>query len=164
MNQEAQQNTTKEGRMNTNESKGSQRKVEKEEQKGQDIFNKAESCFIEWAKQNLTEIQSLEAKNDDNMDLEEIVKAIGNAKFVALSEGFHNCKEMMSFHCRIIRHLIEFHGFNIVLSESGLPESRLIQEYISGQKEVPIDLWDRGINKMYTALNFRIMDLKYILF
>jgi erythromycin esterase-like protein len=151
MNQEEQQNTTKCGQMDTNDSKTCQRKDEKEDQTGEDYFSKAESCFIEWTKQNMTEIQSLNTKNDGNMDLEEIAKAIGNSKFVALSEGFHNCKEMMSLHCRLIRYLIEFHGFNIVLSESGLPESRLIEDYISGEKEVPKNLWDRGINKMYGA-------------
>ena len=112
MDQTEQQNTSKDVKMETNDSKESQTKDIKENENKieQEYFNKAESCFIEWAKQNITDILSLKPKNDGNLDLEEIVTAIGNAKFVALSEGFHNCKEMMSLHHRIIRYLIEFHG------------------------------------------------------
>ena len=68
-------------------------------------FARAESHFIEWAKKNSKEISSL-VPVDDTSDLEAVGAAIGSAKFVALSEGFHNCKEMMSLHHRIIRYLV----------------------------------------------------------
>merc|ERR1712038_977694 len=55
---------------------------------------------------------------------------------------------MMSLHCRIIQYLIENCGFDTVLSESGLPESRLIHDYILGD-EMKEDMWDEGLNKMY---------------
>ena len=121
-----------------------------EEQKHDDkphqfVFERAEACFIEWAKQNAATILSLEP-SDNNSDLEAIAGAIGNAKFVALSEGFHNCKEMMSLHYRIIRYLRAYHAFNTVLSESGLPESRIIYDYVQG-KEISGNVWQQGLKK-----------------
>ena len=112
-------------------------------------FAAAESRFIEWAKQNAKEISSL-VPVDDICDLEAVGAAIGSAKFVALSEGFHNCKEMMSLHHRIIRYLVENHGFNTILTESGLPESRLIHEYVQGGDPTE-NMWEKGLNKMYAA-------------
>ena len=111
------------------------------------FYDTAEKCFLEWSKENHTVISSL-TPTDENKDLEAIANSIGDSKFVALSEGFHNCKEMMSLHCRIIQYLIENCGFNTVLSESGLPESRLIHDYILGD-EMKEDMWDKGLNKMY---------------
>ena len=111
------------------------------------FYDTAEKSFLEWSKENRIEISSLKP-TEENKDLEAIANSIGDAKFVALSEGFHNCKEMMSLHCRIIQYLIENCGFNTVLSESGLPESRLIHDYILGD-EMKEDMWDKGLNKMY---------------
>ena len=86
----------------------------------------------------------------DFSDLEHIAKAIGDSKFVVLSEGYHNCKEMMSLHYRIIRYLVENHGFNTVMTESGLPESRMICDYIHNKK-TPENVFEIGLNKMYGA-------------
>jgi hypothetical protein len=71
----------------------------------------SQEAFIEWGKQNTISIHSLVAV-DDNSDLKAIADAIGDAKVVALSEGFHNCKEMMQLHERLIRYLVEEKGFN----------------------------------------------------
>ena len=107
-----------------------------------DHFARSESHFIEWAKKKSKEISSL-VPVDDTSDLQAVGAAIGSAKFVALSEGFHNCKEMMSLHHRIIRYLVENHGFNTILTESGLPESRLIHEYVQGG-DPSENMWKRG--------------------
>ena len=118
-------------------------------EKNEAEFEQAENCFIDWAKQNASEIVSI-FPTEDNHDLEPIAELIGSSKFVALSEGFHNCKEIMSLHFRIIRYLIENHGFNTVLSESGLPESRMIYDYVQG-KDASENMWEVGLNKMYGA-------------
>ena len=118
----------------------------------QTILHEVETEFINWAKQNLVEIKSLDTI-EENSDLKEIAKAIGGAKVVALSEGFHNCKEMMKLHHRLIRYLVEHHGFNTVCSESGLPESRIVHDYVLG-KDVNMDeMWKKGINGMYSEWN-----------
>ena len=125
------------------------KKMKNQESVSDANFSCAEHHFHEWARQNTIEISSLVPVDDDS-DLEVIAAAIGSAKFVALSEGFHNCKEMMSLHHRIIRYLVENHGFNTILTESGLPESRLIHEYVQGG-DPSVNMWDKGLNKMYGA-------------
>ena len=124
------------------------RKREKEKEDAF-YFDSAEEKFIEWAKENAISISSVKPTNE-NLDLEKIAKTIGDAKFVALSEGFHNCKEMLSVQLRIIQHLINQCGFNTVLSETGLPESRLIHDFILGG-EMEEGMWEKGLNKMYAS-------------
>ena len=67
-----------------------------------DKLKEAEMGFIDWATENVVPILSLHPA-EDNTDLEALAKLIGNRSFVALSEGFHNCSEIMSLHYRIIR-------------------------------------------------------------
>ena len=64
-------------------------------------------AFIEWAKENAVDILSVDPEyNIDNSDLKAITSAIGEeVQIVALSEGCHNNKQMMSLHHRIIKHL-----------------------------------------------------------
>lgn len=106
-----------------------------------------QATFVEWAKKNHTTLNSMTV-TADNSDLEAIFQNAGQYKVIALSEGFHNCKEMMQLHYRMIRYLVEEHGFNTVVTESGLPESRLAFDYVHG---LPIsgNVWKDGINKMY---------------
>lgn len=123
---------------------------ENEKESDQFLFKQAEPRFMEWATRSATPILSL-TSIDDTKDLDAIAEAIGEAKFVALSEGFHNCKEMMALHHRIIRYLIENHGFNTILSESSF--ARTIHDYVQG-KDIPENkLWskDTSIVKFYGA-------------
>lgn len=124
-------------------------------------------------------------KDDDNAlgkkkEEEAYLCAIGeavrrsDADAVILSEGCHNCAEMMTLHHRIVRHLVTECGFNTVVTETGLPESRDIYDYVLGKcdfvtsgdgngAEVSVsdknrgggggeeDMWIRGLNKMYSA-------------
>lgn len=115
----------------------------------EEIHASAKKAFINWGKQNAVEINSL-TQNTDNSDLEAIANAIGNARVVAISEGFHNCKEMMQLHDRLIRYLVEEKGFNTVMTESGLPESRMVYNFIQGEK-VTGNVYKEGVNKMYGA-------------
>lgn len=104
--------------------------------------------LINWSKKNSVAIDITDFKYQN--DVEAIANAIGNAKVVAISEGFHNCKEMMKLNYKIIKYLIEKKGFNVVMAETGLPESRLVDNYIKGQK-VHKDVWKFGLNKMYAV-------------
>ncbi len=106
--------------------------------------------MLAWATDAAMPLRSLDPAASDASDLEPLFDAIGDARVVVLSEGFHNCAEMMRLHERIVRHLVAHHGFNTVVTESGLPESRLIHDYVKGGP-MPSDMWRRGINKMYGA-------------
>mmetsp|Transcript_23953 Transcript_23953/g.31824 ORF Transcript_23953/g.31824 Transcript_23953/m.31824 type:complete len:289 (+) Transcript_23953:172-1038(+) len=119
-------------------------------------------AFLEWAKDHMVAIPSLPSTNTSNNDeththekeewLQAIASSIGNAKIVALSEGYHNCREMMTLHHYIIEYLVTHCGFNTIVSESGFPESHLIHNYIlSNVKEEEESMWENGLNQMYSA-------------
>ena len=127
-----------------------------------DMEAQSRQSFIAWAKENAVPIASIEPISRDcdlgetpSADLEAIGIAIEGAPVVVLSEGFHNCREMMALHRRIIRHFVVHHGFDIVVTESGLPESRLIWDYVQG-KYNPKDnnereeMYEMGLNKVYS--------------
>ena len=107
--------------------------------------------FVAWAKENRITLNSM-TPSEDNSDLEAIFQEAGNYQVIALSEGFHNCSEMLQLHHRMIRYLVEEHGFNTVVTESGLPESRLAYDFIKNRPNAKIP-WKKGINKMYSEWN-----------
>ncbi|MEP1383868.1 MAG: erythromycin esterase family protein [Paraglaciecola sp.] len=107
-----------------------------------------EDNFVNWVNDNHVPITSL-VNSTDNHDLDLIFKDIDNYKVVALSEGFHNSKEMMQLHERMIKYLVENHGFNTVATETGLPESRLIYNYVQGKPQ-PEGMWKNGLNSVYS--------------
>jgi erythromycin esterase len=114
-----------------------------------EVLAKSQTAFVEWGKQNAIVINSLLPTTENN-DLKAIAESIGDARVVAISEGFHNCKEMMQLHERLIRYLVQEKGFNTVITESGFPESRMVYDFIQGKK-VEGNVYKQGFNKMYGA-------------
>lgn len=107
--------------------------------------------FLEWANPQAIPVEIGSSSNEAFFDA--LTNTISNATIVAISEGFHNCKEMMTLHQQIIQYLVEQHGFATVITESGLPESRLIHDYVLGKLN-PEDekrMYQKGLNKMYSA-------------
>ncbi|WMX13342.1 erythromycin esterase family protein [Aureispira sp. CCB-E] len=104
--------------------------------------------FIEWGQKNLISFEN-EAKLLSDSLLEKIAADIANAKVVLLSEGFHNCEEMLRLQQQLIPYLIEHKGFNTVITESGLPESKYMNDYIHGKDSIS-NLWERSVGSMYT--------------
>ena len=112
------------------------------------LIQNSKKEYISWSKLNAV---SIDINNlNYHKDVKAIANSIGNAKVVAISEGFHNCKEMMTLNYKIIKYLVENKGFNVVMAETGLPESRLVDNYIKGQT-VKKDVWKYGLNKMYSV-------------
>jgi len=128
-------------------------------------LSKSRQVFIDWATQNAIPIgciQPIEHESDKDKYQSEpflsyLSDAASSASVVMLSEGYHNCKEMMALHHRIIQHLcMKCDGFHIVGTESGLPESRDIEDYITSSDKMYSNedkdiLWKRGLTKMYSA-------------
>ncbi|MCP5343313.1 MAG: erythromycin esterase family protein [Pseudomonadales bacterium] len=56
---------------------------------------------------------------------------IGSAKIVAFGESLHSASEPMAFRNRLIRYLVEELGFTAVILESGLVESRTLNDYVT---------------------------------
>ena len=126
-------------------------------------LSESRQVFIDWAIGNAIPIECIhpiqhEDKDQSDPFLSYLSDAVSSASVVMLSEGYHNCKEILALHLRIIQHLcVKFDDdFLIVGTESGMPESRDIEDYItslnktysSKDKDV---LWKKGLNKMYSA-------------
>jgi erythromycin esterase len=112
-------------------------------------IGKSKIAFINWGK-----TQQIPLKKTTNgiskKVLQKIAADIGDAKVVMLSEGFHNCEEMLSLHSELIQYLVEEKGYNTILTESGLPESKYINDYIQGKDSIP-QMWQKSIGIMYGA-------------
>jgi erythromycin esterase-like protein len=104
--------------------------------------------FIKWAQQQQL---SFDLKKEASMEMlvKQMGQDIGAAKVVLLSEGFHNCEEMLRLQLALVKYLVREKGFTVVASESGLPESRYINEYIQGKPAIP-QLWEKGLAEMYS--------------
>jgi erythromycin esterase-like protein len=105
-------------------------------------------AFIEWGKTSAIYFDSQEKNLPDSL-LDAIAEDISDSRVVLLSEGFHNCQEMLQLQTQLIPYLITKKGFNTVVTESGFPESKYINDYIHGQDTIP-NLWERSIGSMYS--------------
>ena len=118
-------------------------------------LDESKKSFQKWSKMNkmpFTVDCNSDENDDDNTFMKALGEAVGDSKVVALSEGCHNNKEMMDIHFRIIKYLVKNHGFNVVMAESGFPESRIAHDYIYGSgcsKEEKNRVYEKGLNIMY---------------
>lgn len=103
--------------------------------------------FIQWAKQQQL---TFDFKKQESLQqlVEKVGEDIGNARVVLLSEGFHNCEEMLQLQYALVTYLVQHKGFTVVATESGLPESKYINAYIHGQDSIP-HFWQKAMNELY---------------
>ncbi|PHR47290.1 MAG: hypothetical protein COA32_07665 [Fluviicola sp.] len=73
---------------------------------------------------------------DEN--LSPILKSLGDAKIIGVTECVHDMIEPFHFRNALIKKLVEENKIGVIAIESGLPESRLCYDYILG-KDIPID-------------------------
>jgi len=95
-----------------------------------DMRNSGES-FERWAKAHATPIQSVEF-GSGHADLRPLKSMIGSARVVAFGEPAHGVHESSAFRNKLFRYLVEELDFTAIAVESGLPESRLIYDFIAG--------------------------------
>ncbi len=105
-------------------------------------------CLITWGKAQ-TVLFDLEDRNTLDTLLEAIAADVDSAQVVVLSEGFHNCEEMLQLQYELVRYLVTQKGFNTIASETGLPESKYINDYIHGEAPIP-DLWGKSLEILYS--------------
>ncbi len=98
-----------------------------------------------WLNQAAFELSNndLSGSNDDLYSLRDMV---GDARIVAISESIHAAKETMLFRNRAFRFLVEELGFDAIAIESGVIESQLIDEYVTGGEGDPDLLFKLGIS------------------
>lgn len=107
-----------------------------------------QKSFLDWAKEHAVPLTCLEP-NDDMTDFLDVTigqalnrvchkrkknnkdsSAVHTPLVVVLSEPCHNGREILSLHHRMVRYLVQRHGFQTIVTETGLPESRLIWDYV----------------------------------
>ena len=89
--------------------------------------------FVQWAGQSLHRVSdaSLDAPTSDLQPLREM---IGAAKIVGLSEGQHAAAEPLVVRNRLLKDLVENLGFSAIAIESGIVESRVLNDYVTQGK------------------------------
>ena len=87
------------------------------------------SSFLVWANASAHPIAAsdMDAPTDDLVPIQNM---IGRAKIVGLSEGQHGAAEPLVFRNRLFRHLVEHAGFRAIAIESGVVESRVLNDYV----------------------------------
>ncbi|MDJ1133442.1 erythromycin esterase family protein [Streptomyces iconiensis] len=75
---------------------------------------------------------SPEAATDD---LEWLDRAVGGARVVAIGESAHYNAEFYQLRHRVLRHLVERHGFSAYAMESGYAEGQLADAWVRGGEE-----------------------------
>jgi erythromycin esterase len=89
--------------------------------------------FVRWARQSLHPVSdaNLDAPTSD---LRPLRAMIGAAKIVGLGEGQHAAAEPLVFRNRLFKDLVENLGFSAIAIESGIVESRVLNDYVTQGK------------------------------
>lgn len=78
----------------------------------------------------------------DNLDLQPLLKRIGDARVVLIGEATHGTSEFYRTRCEITKALIEQKGFDFVAIEADWPDAYRIHDYVTHkQREEPHD-WE----------------------
>ncbi|MGH1337381.1 MAG: erythromycin esterase family protein [Aureispira sp.] len=104
--------------------------------------------FVEWGKDQIVPFDFEQQSSLDSL-VEAMAEDIDDARVVMLSEGFHNCEEMLALQYELVSYLVEHKGFNIVATESGLPESKYVNDYIHGGDTIP-NFWQKSLDILYS--------------
>jgi erythromycin esterase len=91
------------------------------------------SAFLQWAANALHPVSDADL-DAATQDLAPIERMIGDAKIVGLSEGIHAAAEPLIFRNRVFRHLVEHQGFTVIALESGIVESRVLNDHVTQGK------------------------------
>jgi erythromycin esterase len=92
-----------------------------------------QAAFVQWARKSLHPVSDADL-DASTKDLAPIENMIGDASVVGLSEGVHAGAEPLIFRNRMFKHLVERLGFNAIALESGIVESRLLNDYVTQGK------------------------------
>lgn len=98
-----------------------------------------------WLDQSALELTNIDLSGSTD-DIYPLKAMVGDARIVAISENNHAAKEQMLFRNRAFRFLVEELGFNAIAIESGVIESQILDEYVTGRNGNPELLFERGIS------------------
>ncbi|MDR2320462.1 MAG: erythromycin esterase family protein [Microbacterium sp.] len=83
-----------------------------------------------WLRGSAHRLRTLDPDEDDDADLEPFLDIIGDARVVAIGESMHRVHEFFALRHRVFRFLHRRAGFTALVTESGLPEGRLVDDWI----------------------------------
>jgi erythromycin esterase len=81
----------------------------------------------------------------EDADLARLAESIGDVKVLGLGEPAHGAREPLEFRNRLFRYLVTRRGFTAVAVESGLHESRLINDFVLGAPGDPREVAASGL-------------------
>ena len=87
--------------------------------------------FANWAETSAFEVKGA-SLDDPSYDLEPIGEMIGDARIVGLSESLHSAAEPVVFRNRLFKYLVEELDFKAIVLESGVTESKALNDYVIG--------------------------------
>lgn len=87
------------------------------------------AAFLQWTKESLHSVSNADL-DGPTLDLIPLAQMIGEAKIVGISEGNHGAAEPLIFRNRVFKHLVEHSGFTGIALESGIVESRVLNDYV----------------------------------
>ncbi len=87
--------------------------------------------FVAWAQAEAIPL-SIPRTDENYDDLGFLGEVIGDARIVAMGENAHYLHEWNRFRARLFKYLVEAHGFNTFVLETGIVESRNIHKYVAG--------------------------------
>ncbi|MEX0737755.1 MAG: erythromycin esterase family protein [Pseudohongiella sp.] len=98
-----------------------------------------------WLNQYAVELSQNDLSGNTD-DLYPLIEMVGNARIVAISESIHAAKEPMLFRNRVFKFLVEELGFDAIAIESGVVESQLVDNYVTGSVGDPDFPFESGIS------------------
>ncbi|MCW6534849.1 erythromycin esterase family protein [Sphingomonas lycopersici] len=85
--------------------------------------------FTTWAAQHAV---ALPPCPPDSKQWEKVGAIVGNVDLVALGEPAHGAQEPLALRNCLFRYLVEHHGFTAIALETGVSESRALDDYVAG--------------------------------
>lgn len=82
-------------------------------------------AIIDWLNSSLYALD-----HSSSPDLEPLREMLGNARIVGLGESLHSASEPMAFRNQVLRFLVAELGFSALVIESGLVESKVLNDYV----------------------------------
>jgi len=103
------------------------------------------AAFLQWAAKSLHPVGDADL-DAPTQDLQPLERMIGDARIVGLSEGTHAAAEPLIFRNRVFKHLVEHQGFNAIAMESGIVESRVLNDYVTAGKGAIDSVLEQGLS------------------
>lgn len=91
-------------------------------------------AFVAWARSHAIPLKSDDPAGSlrQTDDMAQVRNIVGTARIVALGEPAHGAHEPLAFRNRLFQYLVENLQFTAIALESGLCESKRVQEFVTG--------------------------------